>query len=548
MKGKGQVMTFLLRRTAQILDEDNYDHVLERASSKAMPSQGLFQEIRRAMRGRANPTVKVMGSTPAHIDEDDQDFLDEVVHEMEAAGNHGWCEVTGCMRADEEEEAFCRWFLTNHACKSLVKKLNRLIAALLVLTLTELVYEMDQFHRQLSQMVRYSVCRALCLFILVVSRIVAAKIDTSHQNVRTELVIMMTLRCIVVTLMICSYSSMLQPHTGSAATGGFAFHHVSYDIISPVAIIVCAYLMSAQQFMFFQACITVLVPVLLSLAAEWFVIREVVVADKWFAVYAVVAVSRSYLWEVNLRKEFASRQSMNLAYARIEGILENMMPSKVVEELHRLSDHVGLPSHPYRHATVLQCDLCGFTKLASTLPAQEVVLMISTLFARFDDLADVFNTYKVETVGDAYIAAQAEAPLTCKNSPVDVVQFGLGMVETTNSWSEQNGTAVCCRVGIHTGECIGGVVGTIMQRYHLFGHMMTVVEILESTAPEGRVQLSSACREAVEDQCREEGIQSMLLFDRRTERVLTTSKHIEHAYSEVGGSTFIVRKWSHSSP
>lgn len=33
-------------------------------------------------------------------------------------------------------------------------------------------------------------------------------------------------------------------------------------------------------------------------------------------------------------------------------------------------------------------------------------------------------------------------------------------------------------------------MGTEMQRYHLFGKLMTEVEVLESTAPEGRVQVS----------------------------------------------------------
>eukprot|EP00438_Fugacium_kawagutii_P005497 Skav227041 [mRNA] locus=scaffold72:374131:380220:+ [translate_table: standard] len=53
----------------------------------------------------------------------------------------------------------------------------------------------------------------------------------------------------------------------------------------------------------------------------------------------------------------------------------------------------------------------------------------------------------------------------------------------------KDGWSVSCRVGIAHGECIGGIVGTEMQRYHLFGELMSELEVLESTAPEGCVQV-----------------------------------------------------------
>merc|ERR1719296_559300 len=53
------------------------------------------------------------------------------------------------------------------------------------------------------------------------------------------------------------------------------------------------------------------------------------------------------------------------------------------------------------------------------------------------------------------------------------------------------------RAGIHSGQAIGGVVGTTMQRYHLFGGTMHIAEALEATAPSGAVHLSEAARSAL---------------------------------------------------
>merc|ERR1712086_1061166 len=110
----------------------------------------------------------------------------------------------------------------------------------------------------------------------------------------------------------------------------------------------------------------------------------------------------------------------------------------------------------------------------------------------------------------------ADFPLTLQNKPANVICFGVDMVAATQRWAATRGWQVNCRVGVHTGECIGGIIGTGMQRYHLFGQLMTGLEVLESTAPEGKVQVSSACKEAAEIQMRIEGLPAnFLTFERR---------------------------------
>ncbi|CAJ1384853.1 unnamed protein product [Effrenium voratum] len=157
-------------------------------------------------------------------------------------------------------------------------------------------------------------------------------------------------------------------------------------------------------------------------------------------------------------------------------------------------------------------------------------------------MTDKHQVYKVETVGDAYIAGQADPPLTQKNHPVSVVLFGLEMVSEVHSWAADKGWSVSCRVGIAHGACIGGIVGTEMQRYHLFGELMSALEVLESTAPEGCVQVSTACKEIVEEQMRNEGIPSRLVsFEPRDLEHLLTSKGDVIPLEKAGGPTFVVR-------
>merc|ERR1712050_470278 len=147
----------------------------------------------------------------------------------------------------------------------------------------------------------------------------------------------------------------------------------------------------------------------------------------------------------------------------MENILNTLMPQAVGIELREMSAETGhLPCHRYDAVTVVQSDLVGFTKLSSGKGPTEVVEIISDLFRCFDDLADKYGVYKVETVGDAYIAGQADKILTDRHSVALVANFGLALIEETTKWASKRDFDVGCRVGLTTGECIGGIVGNEM--------------------------------------------------------------------------------------
>lgn len=260
-------------------------------------------------------------------------------------------------------------------------------------------------------------------------------------------------------------------------------------------------------------------------------------------IFKVLAIAAStYYNEVTLRSRFKSITSSERAQRQIHHILNTLMPRGVMVEIQSAPDNAPPPSHSYENATIAQSDLVGFTKLASSRSPQDVVSFLGELFGIFDEHTDKFDIYKVETVGDAYIAGQANHPLTSKNSAVSVIKFGLAMVEATQTWASKHGLGVSCRVGVHTGDCVGGIVGTRMQRYHLFGAFMTVLEVLESTSVSGRVQVSTACREAALKYIASagQGAAQDLFFVQREGDYLETSKGERHDFHEAGGQTFMV--------
>merc|ERR1740123_844023 len=108
--------------------------------------------------------------------------------------------------------------------------------------------------------------------------------------------------------------------------------------------------------------------------------------------------------EENHRARYKAMEHMQATEERTTNILATLMPPLVVERLRQLPPSAPTPTHHYRHATIAQSDLCGFTQLSSTKTPEEVIGFMGELFGAFDDLTDQHEVYKVETVGDAYIA------------------------------------------------------------------------------------------------------------------------------------------------
>jgi hypothetical protein len=119
--------------------------------------------------------------------------------------------------------------------------------------------------------------------------------------------------------------------------------------------------------------------------------------------------------------------------------------------------------------TLLFADIQGFTTLCSTVTPQEVMQMLNALYLEFDRLTLAkFPVYKVETIGDCYVAATGllhDDP----NHAATMLGFANAMLQhaATVPVPRGGGATVRMRVGIHTGPVVTGVVGLLRKRYCL---------------------------------------------------------------------------------
>lgn len=183
-----------------------------------------------------------------------------------------------------------------------------------------------------------------------------------------------------------------------------------------------------------------------------------------------------------LSKKLATEKNIS------NNLLYSMLPREVADTLRS-----GKAYEPQDHenVTLFFSDVVGFTQMSAELDPWEVIDMLNSLYTVMDFLAARFNLYKVETIGDAYMCCSGlpkEDERHCEN----IANFSLAVKRCVNLVkSPLTGEPIRLRIGIHSGSCMSGVVGSLTPHYCLFGDMVNTTSRHESTGEADKIQASS---------------------------------------------------------
>ncbi|GLI69601.1 hypothetical protein VaNZ11_014264 [Volvox africanus] len=200
--------------------------------------------------------------------------------------------------------------------------------------------------------------------------------------------------------------------------------------------------------------------------------------------------SGSVTWPDHLR---AVRVNHHHQVVASDDLIFDIFPPKVARAL-----QAGQTVQPERYdcVSIFFSDVVGYTDLCGQLQPGEVMDLVHRLYSRFDDLIRELRLFKVETVGDAYLAvANLRWPQPDDHARL-MAQFALFAVRAANSLlvhpeRPELGT-VHVRVGLHCGPVVGSVVGTLNRRYCLFGDAVNTAARMEHNSMADRINCSAA--------------------------------------------------------
>ncbi|XP_076274489.1 guanylate cyclase soluble subunit beta-1-like [Rhynchophorus ferrugineus] len=177
---------------------------------------------------------------------------------------------------------------------------------------------------------------------------------------------------------------------------------------------------------------------------------------------------------------------------KTDQLLYSVLPITVATELRHKRP---VPAKRYDTVTLLFSGIVGFSAYcaanADSQGAMKIVKLLNELYTIFDDLTDPMrnpNIYKVETVGDKYMAVSG-LPEPCTTHAKNIARLALDMMDLGNTVLFDC-KPVQITIGIHSGEVVTGVIGQRMPRYCLYGNTVNLTSRTETTGEPGKINVS----------------------------------------------------------
>ncbi|OTF80151.1 Guanylate cyclase-like protein, partial [Euroglyphus maynei] len=182
---------------------------------------------------------------------------------------------------------------------------------------------------------------------------------------------------------------------------------------------------------------------------------------------------------------------------RAEDLLHQILPQFVANELK--SGRHCVPES-FESVTIFHSDIVGFTTISSQSNPMQVVNLLNNLYTCFDSTIGYFDAFKFETIGDAYMVASGLPIRNGDNHAKEIAMMALKLSKVVETFRIPHlpKTKLRLRIGINSGPCDAGVVGSKMPKYIVFGETVVIATKMESHGEPMKIHISETTKKLLD--------------------------------------------------
>jgi adenylate cyclase len=157
--------------------------------------------------------------------------------------------------------------------------------------------------------------------------------------------------------------------------------------------------------------------------------------------------------------------------------------------------------------TILFVDLVGFTVASANMrPSFLIGSFLADVFSAWEKICVTRSMEKIKTIGDAFMVVGGLDASTTTSHPngedtaSQMVLLGLDMQEALDTINKRYDLSFKCRIGIHSGPVIAGVIGVRKFAFDVWGDAVNTASRMESHGIPGYLHMSSETHEKVKHQ------------------------------------------------
>jgi class 3 adenylate cyclase len=207
----------------------------------------------------------------------------------------------------------------------------------------------------------------------------------------------------------------------------------------------------------------------------------------------LIAVSIYFAYRANKKAKVLLTERNHLITAekeRAERILSDIIPAEIEEKI-KISGIGQIESF----ATVMFIDFDEFSKTEQKFNPLELMDELDVIFKGMDDISKKFKLETLKTLSDGYLCIGGLAnSIDCKpedvvNAAIKIQQF---MEELKIKHIQEDTPYFEMRIGVHTGQIAGGIVGVRTIAADIWGETVQAASMLEKMAEAGEIRISDA--------------------------------------------------------